>query len=84
MNNDELATRLISALSAEKLYKADLFDYVCWLEQMHQSERVKNADYLVFASDGTTCWGKTYAEAVKVAMQHDKELIDAWTEFQPE
>lgn len=31
----------------------------------------------MLASDGTTCWGKTYAEAVRVAMEHDKEIFDA-------
>ena len=58
-------------------YKADCFDYVCWLEETQQSETVKGADFLVLASDGTTCWGKSYADAVKVAMHHDKELYDA-------
>ena len=75
--DDKLATRLICVLSAEMQYKADCFDYVCWLEETQQSENVKGADFLVLASDGTTCWGKSYADAVKVAMHHDKELYDA-------
>jgi len=74
---DETATKLLCMLSAEKLYKADCFDYLCWLNETEQRENVKTADFLVMASDGTTCWGKTYADAVKVAMHHDKELYDA-------
>lgn len=77
-----LATGLVAALSAEKLYKADCFDYLCWLEETDQREKVKDADFLVLASDGTTCWGKTYADAVKVAMHHDKELYDAVCELE--
>lgn len=72
-----LATGLLGALSAETLYKSDCFDYICWLGETQQRENVKEAPFLVLASDGTTCWGKTYAEAVKVAMQHDKELYEA-------
>lgn len=66
------------ALSAEKLYKADLFDYLCWLEAKHQGELPGNVyrDYLVLAGDGTTCWGKSYPDAVKAAMQHDKNVQD--------
>jgi len=63
--------------------KADMFDYLCWLEdfcQFRQAALDGNAgDYLVLASDGTACWAKTYAEAVRVAMEHDKELHDATT-----
>ena len=65
-------------MDGETLYKSDCFDYLCWLEETHQSENVKGCKYLVLASDGTTCWGHTYADAVKVAMHHDKELYDAW------
>ncbi len=78
MSNDELATKLLSELSTEMLYKADCFDYLCWLEETHQSEHIKGVKFLVLASDGTTCWGNTYSDAIKVAMQHDKELYDAW------
>jgi hypothetical protein len=67
----------VSALSIETLAKAELFDYLCWLEEKEQHERVPNADFLCLASDGTTCWGKTYADAVKVAFHHDKGLQDA-------
>lgn len=81
MSNEELATKLVYALSAEKLYKADCFDYLCWLNETEQQERVKASAFLVMASDGTTCWGKTYKEAVKIAMQHDKELYDAVLEL---
>lgn len=28
-------------------------------------------DYLVLAIDGTTCWGKTYRDAIDNAMRHD-------------
>ena len=64
-------------LTQEMMYKADCFDYLCWLEETHQRENVKEAPFLVMASDGTTCWGKSYADCVKVAMKHDKELYDA-------
>lgn len=61
--------------------KADMFDYLCWLEDFCAFRQAaldgKADDYLVLASDGTTCWGKTYAEAVRVAMEHDKEMHDA-------
>lgn len=57
--------------------KADLFDYLCWLEGKNEPEELRGADRLCMASDGTTCWGKTYAEAVRVAMEHDKGLHDA-------
>ncbi len=77
MSDETLANRLLCALSAETLYKSDCFDYLCWLNETEQRENVKTADFLVMASDGTTCWGKTYADAVKVAMHHDKELYDA-------
>lgn len=82
MSDDELANRLLCAISVEMLYKADCFDYLCWLEETHQSENVKGKDFLVLASDGTTCWGKSYSDAVKVAMQHDKELYDAVKQFE--
>ena len=74
---DELATRLLCALSAETMRKAECFDYLCWLEETRQSDCVKGVQYLVLASDGGTCWGNTYEEAVMVAMRHDKELYDA-------
>lgn len=77
-----LANGLMAALSAEMMYKADCFDYLRWLNETEQRENVKTADFLVMASDGTTCWGKTYAEAVKVAMHHDKELYDAVRELE--
>ena len=54
--------------------KADLFDYLCWLEVVTPPEELHGADFLCMASDGTTCWAKTYAEAVRVAMEHDKEI----------
>jgi ribulose-5-phosphate 4-epimerase/fuculose-1-phosphate aldolase len=76
-DGDELATKLLCALSAEVLRKADCFDYLCWLEETQQSDRVKSIDFLLMASDGTTCWGKTFEAAVHKAMLHDKELYDA-------
>jgi serine/threonine protein phosphatase PrpC len=77
MSDDELAEKLLRVMTAEMQYKADCFDYLCWLNETEQSENVKGAKFLVMASDGTTCWGDTYSDAVKVAMQHDKELYDA-------
>ena len=69
-------------LTQEMMYKADCFDYLCWLAETEQRENVKTADFLVMASDGTTCWGKSYADCVKVAMKHDKELYDAVKDFE--
>lgn len=70
----------------EPQLKSDMFDYLCWLEDF--SVLRTNAidgnvcDYLCLASDGTSCWGKTYAEAVRVAMEHDKELQDATSQIE--
>jgi len=77
LSDDQIATRLCAMLTQEMMYKADCFDYLCWLEETHQEDGVKEAPFLVLASDGTTCWGKNYADCVKVAMKHDKELYDA-------
>lgn len=65
-------------LTAEILYKSDLFDYLCWLESEHTKDNpeVKDCPYMILASDNTTCWGETYADAVKVAMNHDKGIAD--------
>lgn len=58
-----------------------MFDYLCWLEDFGPFRDAagdgKADDHLCLASDGTTCWGKTYADAVRVAMEHDKEIHDA-------
>ena len=72
-----LVRQRLEELNARIQYKADCFDYLCWLEERQQKERVPGASMLVIASDGTTCWGHTYEEAVKVAMHHDKGLQDA-------
>ena len=82
MTDDQLATKLLCALSSETLHKSDCFDYLCWLEETHQSENVKGCKYLVLASDHRTCWGDTYEEAVHVAMKHDKELYEAWKDLE--
>lgn len=70
----------LAAVSAAQL-KAEMFDYLCWLEDFCAFRTAaldgKAGDYLCLASDGTTCWGKTYAEAVRVAMEQDKETHDA-------
>jgi len=82
LSDDQIATRLCAMLTQEMMYKADCFDYLCWLAETEQRENVKTADFLVMASDGTTCWGKSYADCVKVAMKHDKELYDAVKDFE--
>ena len=82
MSDKELADRLMHVLMNEMQHKAECFDYLCWLNETEQRERVKDADFLVLASDGTTCWGKTWADAVKAAMRHDKDLYDAVKEFE--
>lgn len=63
--------------------KADMFDYLCWLDGMHGPEHLHGVDRLCMASDGTTCWGKSYADAVRVAMEHDKEIFDAMEAASP-
>ena len=40
--------------------------------ETEQADAVKGVQLLVMASDGTTCWGNTYVEAVAKAMLHDK------------
>lgn len=82
LSDDQIATRLCAMLTQEMMYKADCFDYLCWLEETQQRDGVKDAPFLVMASDGTTCWGKSYADCVKVAMKHDKELYDAVKELE--
>lgn len=57
--------------------KADMFDYLCWLETVRAPEELHGSRFIVFASDGTPVDGCTYADAVRVAMEHDKELYDA-------
>lgn len=57
--------------------KTDMFDYLCWLDGMNSPEELHGVDRLCVASDGTLCWSKDYASAVRVAMEHDKEIFDA-------
>ncbi len=76
------------ATGSERLWqalqlKADMFDYLCWLDGMHGPESLHGVDRLCMASDGTTCWGKSYADAVRVAMAHDKEIFDAMEAASP-
>ena len=60
------------------ILRSDLFSYLAWLEDNREHDpEVTGADYLILASDGTTCWGKTFMEAVQVAEQHDRALFDA-------
>ena len=61
------------------LLRSDLFSYLAWLEDHrdHGDFNVKGKDYLVLASDSTTCWGRTFMEAVQIAEQHDRKLFDA-------
>ena len=58
-------------VAAEEIEKARLFDYICWLEKRNSDEMELRGDYVVLASDSHTCWGKTYAEAVKNANNYD-------------
>lgn len=55
--------------------KIEAFDYLAWKDLRHQKlmhgENFKG-DHLELASDGTTCWGKTYLEAVEAAIKHDR------------
>lgn len=57
--------------------KVALFDYWCWLETVSAPEELSmTAPALVLASDGTTCWGDTFADALRVAWLHDRELYE--------
>jgi hypothetical protein len=71
-----LADRLLLVMSTDAIRKAELFDYFRWLEEKEQSERVPNVSFLCLASDGRTCWGKTFAQAVAEAMKHDKDVYE--------
>lgn len=77
----QIVAEILAQCSGEIMLKAEMLEYLCWLEDFCQFREKaldgKAGDYLVMASDGTTCWGKTYAEAVRVAMAHDKEIFDA-------
>lgn len=65
------------AIVAKERIKSDLFDYLAWLEDHGcMRDAPKGSHYLVMASDGTTCWGKTFLEAARVAMEHDKAFQD--------
>ena len=70
----ESSRRLVNAL----IIKADAFDYLAWLEKKRGEEaELQGADFLCLASDGTTCWGKTYLEAVRIAEQQDRIAFDS-------
>jgi hypothetical protein len=53
-----------------------MLHYLAWLEQRRAPE-LNRAGYLCLASDGRTCWGNTYFEAVQSAMKHDKGASSA-------
>ncbi len=60
------------------IIKADAFDYLSWLEKKRGEElELQGADFLCLTSDGTTCWGKTYLEAVRIAEQQDRIAFDS-------
>lgn len=62
--------------TAEVFHKAELFDYLCWLETVSSPEELHCSDYLVFSSDGATHWGKTYGEAVRLSLEHDRDIYE--------
>lgn len=75
----ELLQKAGSQLNDALLLKADLFDYLCWLELKRTQQLPDSAqgtDYLCLASDGTTCWGKTYGEAVQIAKKYEETIFD--------
>jgi len=71
MSDDELASKLLCMLTAETLRKAELCDYICWLNESEQRDNVPDAKFLCCASDGRTCWGDTYLEALEKSERHD-------------
>lgn len=82
-SDDQLATKLLCALSAEVLMKAEMFDYLCWVEETHQSEGVPDAEFLFMAKDYKTHWGNAFSEAVASAFAQDAEAFKVWKEQEP-
>ncbi len=65
-NNEWLATIM---------EKADLFDYLCWLENLEVKElglSQENAPYICMRMDGKSFFGETYIDAVRRAAKYDK------------
>lgn len=74
---EQLAVNLLRVLTAETLAKAELFDYLCWVEETQQIERVHDAKFLFCALDYATCWGDTYKEAVANGWRRDEVKFKA-------
>lgn len=62
--------------TADVFHKAELFDYLCWLETVSSPEELHGADFLCFSSDGHTHWGDTYGDAVRKALAHDLDIYE--------
>ena len=56
---------------------SDMLHYLGWLEKVRLPQELHDAGYLVLASDGTTCFSDHWLDAVRVAMEHDKEIFDS-------
>tara|TARA_R110002050_G_scaffold243758_1_gene380256 strand:+ start:4746 stop:4991 length:246 start_codon:yes stop_codon:yes gene_type:complete len=54
-----------------------MLHYLAWLEAVRAPEELHGAPFVVFASDGVPCESANYLDAVRVAMEHDKEIYDA-------
>lgn len=52
--------------------KAEMFRYLCKLQEIQQADELKGCPFCIQGAGGQVHWGKTYAEAVRNAMNHDK------------
>lgn len=77
MTDEQLADKLLCVMTSEVIAKAKLFDYLCWVEETQQKERVPDAQFLFCALDYTTCWGDTYKEAVAKGWRRDEAKFKA-------
>ena len=52
--------------------KADLFDYLCWLENINLKKVDPGGLHACLASDDKIFFGKTYLQVVQKAANYDK------------
>ena len=86
MNKNDSTEKYETILWNKLQLKADMFDYICWLENNFHfrsatmtfkgDERVNRNDRFIVTSDGTICCAKNYSDVVRIAMEHDKNVYD--------